>query len=412
LKTNVFCDYEGSHALGIFRRLGKWEDFGRMASRLLRPSVAVLLFYSLYVIGVLSTRNFDPTAFIKIGIRYLNRDPHNPVVKLVYDVGFGPPYWDMGYDGQWYYYLALDPINAWGIFDNLGRYQRILYPLIVRFFALGKPHLVPYTMIVVNLVAIVVGTEITSRLLHTLGANPWYSLAYGWHIGQLYSLRYDLAEPLAYMFVLLAVYTYEKKRDVNLCAFFFGLSLFTKETAALFIGGSIASFLITRNFRGVKSILSRTLLPYVMYQLFLYQIFGIVPFFTTGAAPSPHSIMDMVPFYGAYLATLSMNYPLPEFLIMTFLIFIPSLLSFFIFIERMLARDHNPSVFALVFNAVFMMFLPKDAYLGPLNFNRISMGLATSFLTCSTITKKRWALNYSLLWILPFSTHFRFIEYL
>ena len=375
----------------------------RFARISFRPSVLVFLFYLLYVIGILSVRNFDPTSFIYIGTNFLSRDPEGPVTRLVREVGFGPPYWDVGYDGQMYYYLALDPLNAWRIFDTTARYQRILYPLIVRLVTFGVPRLIPYALIAVNLIAITLGTEVADRLLRLTNHSPWYALSFGLYIGQLLALRHDTAEPLAYMLILAAVYVYEKKHDFNLSSLFFALSLFAKETAIFFAGGYLLGLVLVerRPMKEIAKFSAFVLLPYSMYQLFLLSQFGILPILTVGVA----GYFRVIPFFGVYAA----SHELPELFNMTFLILIPSLLSCLIFIKQVFSRDLHLLSFALLFNAVFMIFLPSPTYVSVQSYSRVSMGLATSFLLYGILARKTWVLTYCLVWILPLSTYFTYV---
>ena len=64
-----------------------------------------------------------------------------------------------GYDGQFYYRLAMDPANwhatAFGItMDQSYRYTRIGYPILAWIFSLGQHQLVPVVLVVLNLFAV------------------------------------------------------------------------------------------------------------------------------------------------------------------------------------------------------------------------------------------------------------------
>src|SRR5690349_2063764 len=53
-----------------------------------------------------------------------------------------------GYDGQFYLYIALDPLHARGYLDVPAyRYARPLYPLAARALALGRKGAVPWTLL-------------------------------------------------------------------------------------------------------------------------------------------------------------------------------------------------------------------------------------------------------------------------
>src|SRR4051794_19622970 len=60
----------------------------------------------------------------------------------------GNPAGTRGYDGQFYYYTAVDPWTASQHMDNAAfRLQRIFYPLIIMAVSLGQKDVLPYTMI-------------------------------------------------------------------------------------------------------------------------------------------------------------------------------------------------------------------------------------------------------------------------
>ena len=148
-----------------------------------RPWLVVLVLALAYVGLTLARYQGDPLAFALPGTRYSQSDPQGT--------------W--GYDGQFAYYIARDPAGGWRYCDVPAyRYQRILYPLLARALAWGRPEAVAWTLIALNVVALAGGTYFTERLLATWGASRWYALAYGLYGGLVAGLRLDLSEPLAY----------------------------------------------------------------------------------------------------------------------------------------------------------------------------------------------------------------------
>ncbi|HEX3981613.1 MAG TPA: hypothetical protein VHW93_10320, partial [Acidimicrobiales bacterium] len=64
-----------------------------------------------------------------------------------------------GYDGQFYYRMALDPLDmsrtAFGVrLDTISRLERVGYPVAAWLLAAGRSSLVPDSLIIVNLVAL------------------------------------------------------------------------------------------------------------------------------------------------------------------------------------------------------------------------------------------------------------------
>ncbi len=354
-----------------------------------RPSLLVALFYILYVIGQLSIQKFDPKSFIFVGTRWLNNDSNGSI----------------GYDGQFYYYIAQHLFNTPLYMLDIPslRSQRILYPLLIRLFSLGQNDLMPWVMIFINVGAIIVGTEVLDRLLRLKGLNPWYSLVYGLFIGQLWSVRRDLTEPLVYMFVLLAVYSYYRKSSF-LSIIFFNLALFSKETAIFFVSSYIVNFLIHRKFKSGISFAILTLFPYILFQIFLMFLFGDSGFIRTTVS------LQIIPFDGIYQNMIRAYRPivLPELLNMIFLTIIPSSLSFILALRKIFKKEFEPAVFHLLLNACAIIFLHKYSFTDIINYGRHTTTLVTSFMIFSAITKNKQLLKFSLLWVLPLTTYFTY----
>jgi hypothetical protein len=146
------------------------------------------------------------------------------------------------YDSQFFYYMALDPVNARYYMDaNTYRYTRILYPMVARVLALGQPGLIPYTLILVNWLALAGGTAALAAWLRRKNVSPWFALVYGLYPGLFFGLQRDLSEPLAYSLVALAVLLFDRApgegrvgTSLLPAAVVFALAALTRETTALF----------------------------------------------------------------------------------------------------------------------------------------------------------------------------------
>ncbi|HEV2459846.1 MAG TPA: hypothetical protein VGS80_15930 [Ktedonobacterales bacterium] len=128
----------------------------------------------------------------------------------------------IGYDGQFYYYLALRPdlvvtcaeTNTACPLDNLRemRVERILYPMTVRLLALGQPGLIPFALLLVNFLAILLTVWLVSRLCLAAGASRWLGAAAGLFTGEVLAFVRDLADPFAVMWLVLSVYLARTRR--------------------------------------------------------------------------------------------------------------------------------------------------------------------------------------------------------
>jgi hypothetical protein len=161
----------------------------------------------------------------------------------------------IGFDGQFYLFLALDPRHAKDYMDMPAyRYSRIGYPILARGMSGGHSAAIPYLMIFINLAAVVAGALAAAILLRRRGASPWLALLYGFFPGVIFSALRDLGEPLAFALAAWAVVVFDARSwrrllgSAGLCAY----ALLTRETAALFpailflsllfAGGSVANW--------------------------------------------------------------------------------------------------------------------------------------------------------------------------
>lgn len=236
----------------------------------LTPTLVTLAVCLIYVVGVLLNNNGDPLALALLGTRFSQGDPQG----------------SEGYDGQFAYQIAVDPLNAAPRIDVPAyRYQRILYPMLARWLALGQPQLIPWTLIVVNLIAIGVGTWATEQLLLNLRVSRWYALTYGLYGGQLLGLRADLNEPLAQGLVQLALLAWAKERR-SWAVVAFALAALTKETTLIFLAAYLLFALKERQWRWLAA-LGMSALPFVIYQFVLWQWLGSFGVGSGGAGATP-----------------------------------------------------------------------------------------------------------------------------
>src|SRR3984893_1910126 len=134
-----------------------------------RPAVVVGCLYVLLIGLDFLINHHHALYYVHIGPRFVLHDPDAKA----------------GYDGQFYYQIARDPLHAAPFLDKPAyRYQRIVYPLLVAILSVGQAKLIPYMLLLVNFVSIVLGTEVFARLLIKKNLSPWYSLAFGLYFGQ------------------------------------------------------------------------------------------------------------------------------------------------------------------------------------------------------------------------------------
>lgn len=147
--------------------------------------VAVIL-----VVVKLSLHGFDPSFFVMTGDVYCDARATPPSLTV-------PTKDQGGYDGQFYYRLALDPfdaeVTAHGItLDNPPyRHQRILNSFVAwALSAGGDPARVPWVLIGLN----VAGLSALAWLVARLTGGAWWGIAVALYPGFLFALSRNLLE--------------------------------------------------------------------------------------------------------------------------------------------------------------------------------------------------------------------------
>jgi len=148
-----------------------------------------------------------------------------------------------GYDGQFYYRLALNPFNwsktAYGItMDQNYRYTRIGYPFLTWLLSFGQHNLVPIALVAVNLAGVAAMAFLGALFARDSGRHALWGLAFAAYFGLAISVGRDTAEPLAEAMMLAGLLAYRRQRwGWSAAAFAYGA--ITRETV-LFAPAAIA----------------------------------------------------------------------------------------------------------------------------------------------------------------------------
>ncbi|MDQ3705568.1 MAG: hypothetical protein M3437_10165 [Chloroflexota bacterium] len=199
----------------------------------IKVALVALLGY-LFIVAAFLYESGDPRDLVLIGRTYIERSNVSPTITV--DPNY--PYLEHvdGYDGQFAYFIALDPANARYYVDNDSyRYMRILYPVLARTLALGKPEWIAWAMIFVNLGAVTLGTWAVAAWCKSRQLPPWLALVYAFYVGQVIAVTRSLNEPLAFALVATAIYIFDRyKRYRWVAAIVFGLAGLARETTLVF----------------------------------------------------------------------------------------------------------------------------------------------------------------------------------
>ena len=142
-----------------------------------------------------------------------------------------------GYDGQFYYRLALDPANlrheAFGItMDSPFRLQRIGYPALAWLISLGQRSWVPVALVIVNVLALGAIGMAGGMLARDGGRHAMWGLLLAGYFGFFISVGCDLTEPVAAACLLGGVLAYRRQRPA-LAGLLFAYGALTRETVVI-----------------------------------------------------------------------------------------------------------------------------------------------------------------------------------
>jgi len=359
-------------------------------------AAVVPLFYGI-VLAILVPRSHGGLDFAWIGRMFAQRAIPGAPLKV------GPPYANAGgYDGQFSYYIALDPLRAPPYIDDPSyRYSRIVYPMLARALALGQPALIPYTLILINWLALAGGALAVAALLHRRGVSPWFALVYALYPGLVLSLRRDLTEPLAFAFVALAIYLFDLRARHALiwAGLGFALATLTRESAAVFgvtyAAGTLLSgatrrpmaSMLAANWRRAALLLALTLAPYGLYKLFLLRWLG------TSGVPATVT-PTLVPFVGIFAYWPWRRIALEQVALVT----VPGLLCGAVALWAVWKRAWDIEVWSLLANVLlFVVFLNASSDATTDSSLRVTSGVVLAALLCLPVVdritgrrRRRW----------------------
>src|SRR5579863_401531 len=306
--------------------------------QLVRPALVVGCLYILLIGLDFLINHHHPIYYVHIGPRFVYHDPHALA----------------GYDGQFYYQIARDPLHAAPFIDKPAyRYQRIVYPLLVAALSFGQARLIPYMLLLVSFVSIVLGTELFARLLIKKNLSPWYSLAFGLYFGQAAAFLFDLTEPLTYLLVCLGLFLLFQKRP-TFAAIIWGLAVLSRETAILFPLGYILIYLYQKRWQDALRFFLLSIVPTVVW----YFIVGLL-FHTNGLFGAPP--FERIPFQGLFYFYNDQRLFWPLVLLML----IPTLLSIFLALKEVFQHHwKNVSWLIWLLNLVLVTNMSRLTYAG------------------------------------------------
>ena len=169
---------------------------------------------SLIALRVWSAFDRDLTIFVAFGVdsteinQYAEAKLGREVVKRD----------TQGHDGKFFFVQANDPLllapeeNIAVVDRPLYRSQRMLYPILAGGAGLFSPEVIVWALLIVNLIAIGLGTWAVAHLAMEMGGSPWWGLAFVLNIGFISEMNIDGAGVVAAAAAFAAVVMLLKQR--------------------------------------------------------------------------------------------------------------------------------------------------------------------------------------------------------
>ena len=243
-------------------------------------AVAISGAAALFTIGF---ADWDPSILVRMSqIEPMNEiaRSHNPHFVFV------PP--EAHFDGVYFYTIALDPF-AWNddVFTRIDLYQYRYghpgYAWVSGLFALGEPARLPWSMLLVALASMGVGTWAVSRIADHLGRSPWWGLLVAVNPGLVFCVTALCSEPLGVAVATVGLLLWLRGSFAIAAVVFAGAcmvkELFLIVPASLFLWEAIqlvrhraAPGTVFRMF-----VLAASVVPLACWYLYLKAHFGVFP---------------------------------------------------------------------------------------------------------------------------------------
>jgi len=349
----------------------------------LGPALVVLLVAALLTGVVIWRAGGDALALARLGTQFSEGDPQGTE----------------GYDGQFVYYIALDPRPA-SVEPRLDspayRYQRILLPLLARLLAFRQPAAIPWALAGIGVLSLALGTWAVSELLSGWKVSRWYALVYGFWAGFLLAVIVDLPEPLAYGLITGGLLALERRRKW-LGWLLLSLALFAKEVSVVFVLALLAAYLAEKNWRDAARLALIAGLPFLLFQGWLWLTFGQPGLASGGAMATP---FELLPFAGLFkIGRYSLAYLAAMLVVFGPAVILPSLWGVWTSGRFWLSGERNVIVASLLLNALVIFFIPFSTFRETGGILRFASGLVLATLLFAGRYHQRRVLNYSVFWI-------------
>ena len=310
-----------------------------------------------------------------------------------------------GYDGQFYYRLAVDPFRLSGLtngirIDSPVRLQQIGYPFLSWLVSGGQPGLVPWALVLVNVVAFAALAGVGAALARSYGRAAKWGLLFCLFAGFVVTLSRDLTELVAAALVVAALLALRKERPAT-AGGLLAAAVLTRETALILpvavllasVGGG--RWRAGRRPRPDDLVWSLPFLAYVLWQALVRLLVGHLP------ARAEHDNLS-VPLLAA-ARSLAKAYPELHSLVFVFTV---AALLVLVALVALAALRHGPAprpvLYAFVLSVALTASLSKRVWNGDAAELRTFMDVHVFGVVALLAAPPRYLAAYGAVTVVPF----------
>lgn len=243
-------------------------------------ALTVALLYLAVLWAQLSLHNQDPSYFIHIGDKYVLRPDKTPKNIHIFPDS-------TGYDGQFFYQLALNPfspqaVNAGLMLDNGSyRHQRILYPLLAWLLSFGNRDFIPAMLVMVNYLALCGIAWLGGRYAQLHQRHALWGCLFSIYPGFLFTMTRDLTEIISVLFLLAGLISLQRSPSRLHTTIFLTMAVLTRETTLIAVL-ALGFALILRKEYWRWPIVATPIAVFGAWQVLLWIKWGKLPVLTAG----------------------------------------------------------------------------------------------------------------------------------
>ena len=353
-----------------------------LRNHLLRIALLVAVSYGVIVYSY--ARHFDHkiSGLICMGDRFYEPDEIPSGIFYLHN--------SIGYDGQFFYTIALDPFDTQGFGRHVDvpayRYQRIAYPLLAGLLSFGDCDNVPASLVTVNVLALVLGTLLMAMVFQSKGMSPWYSLFYPCISGLLIATLRDLSAPLAMTCMVAAFFFYDRQRPLWL-TLSLGLGLLARETTLAIVPFLFVDTVFVRKRYRLLLPIGLAVATFAGWQAYMFFHFGR-PSWGGGSRNFGPPFQAMI----AHIKSVIPSTQPPIWEKVYLLLFVATAVVCLAMAVRELFRSRSPVSFCFLGFSVQPFLMSKYVWVEPWSYGRVLVAAPILAMLAFAQSRSRWYL--------------------